>query len=90
MSAEASAEGLISRSLFTTKKTLGSPQMGPACRLLLPRSPAAEPGGCPADARGTQAPADPDGRLWDLRGAGGVRWDSGPALEAERSLLLAH
>lgn len=77
VSAEASAEGLISRSLFTTKKSARLSPNGrslppaplPLPRTLLPLEPGPE-----MDARGNQARADQNGNLWDLKRVRGVRW----------------
>lgn len=83
MSAEASAEGLISRSLFTIEKSAWlspngpSPPPAPAAA----RSPAApaRPGGSQP---GSQAAAAEIPNLWDLKRAKGGLWASGWAPEA--------
>lgn len=84
MSAEASAEGLISRSLFTiSRKALGSPQMGPARRLLrLLRALPQLQRGPGADAPGSQASAAEPRVPCALQRARGAQWASGGAPEA--------
>lgn len=74
--AEASAEGLISRSLFMIEKNAWLFPNGPS-------SPPARPPlsgwllrrGQRADASGNQAVAGLDRRPWDLKRARGVLWD---------------
>lgn len=88
MSAEASAEGLISRSLFTIEKSAWlsrngpSPPPAPAAA----RSPAAQarPWGWRS---GNQAAAGRVSSLWDLKRARGVQWDCGGAREPENGSL---
>jgi hypothetical protein len=59
--------------------------MGPARRLLrLQRALLLLGLSQGADTRGNQAAAGRDQNQWDLKGAGGVRWDSGGAREARK------